>query len=63
VVAVNFSNQPVNLQLEAINGLLPAQVEQFETSEQNNLEPVSSEIAPARWTLPPLSVTTLVLDR
>jgi O-glycosyl hydrolase len=63
VVAVNQADQPVTVQLSAINGDLPAHAEQYETSEQHNLELVDSGSSQVLWTLAPMSVTTLVLDR
>jgi O-glycosyl hydrolase len=63
VVAVNLSKEPVNIQLEAVNGQLPSMGEQFETSEQSDLTSLHSGAAGETWTLSPLSVTTLVLDR
>jgi O-glycosyl hydrolase len=63
LVAVNQAGHPVTIQLSAINGQLPGQTEQFETSEQHNLEAVGSGSAQEAWTLAPMSVTTLVLDR
>jgi O-glycosyl hydrolase len=63
VVAVNLSNQPVNLQLDGFGDPLPARVEQFETSDQSNLMVVDSGTGSTSWTLSPLSVTTLVMDR
>ena len=63
LVAVNQADWPVTIQLSAINGQLPGQIEQFETSEQHNLEAVGSGSAQEAWTLAPMSVTTLVLDR
>jgi O-glycosyl hydrolase len=63
LVAVNLSKQPVELQLQAINGQLPVQAEQYETSEQFDLALVGSGPVQGSWPLAPLSVTTLVLDR
>jgi len=63
VVAVNLANQPVSLQLQVINGKLPAQFEQYETSAQYNLALIGSWSTQGTWNLAPLSVTTLVLDR
>jgi O-glycosyl hydrolase len=63
LVAVNQADHPVTIQLSAINNQLPGQAEQFETSEQHNLEAVGLGSAQEAWTLAPMSVTTLVLDR
>jgi len=63
VVAVNLSDQAVNLQLDVLNGQLPTQVEQFETSEQSDLVSMESKDGSTSWALAPLSVTTLVMDR
>lgn len=63
VVAVNLSKDPVNIQLQATNSQLPAQGEQFETSEAADLTSRHAGAAAETWTLAPLSVTTLVLDR
>ena len=63
VVVVNLSDQAVNLQLDVLNGQLPTQVEQFETSEQSDLVSMESKDGSTSWALAPLSVTTLVMDR
>jgi O-glycosyl hydrolase len=63
VVAINLANQPASLMLEILNGQMPSQVEQIETSEQYDLEAVGSGPSQGPWILTPLSVTTLVLDR
>jgi len=63
VVAVNLANQPVSLQLKAINGELPGKFEQYETSAQYDLALINSGSTQGTWNLAPLSVTTLVLDR
>lgn len=63
VVAVNLSKDPVNIQLDAMNGQLPSKGEQFETSEQSDLALMQHGSSGETWTLAPLSVTTLVLDR
>lgn len=63
LVAVNLANQPAHLELEAVNGQLPTQVEQFETSEQSDLAALRSGLAQDTWVAAPLSVTTLVLNR
>lgn len=63
VVAVNLANESVVLKLEALQGQLPDSVQQFETSEQFDLSSVESGTESNTWTLAPLSVTTLVMDR
>jgi len=63
VVAVNLANVPVVLKLEALQGQLPDSVQQVETSEQFDLSLVESRTESGTWTLAPLSVTTLVMDR
>jgi O-glycosyl hydrolase len=63
LVAVNLSKEPVNIQLEAANGQLPAKGEQFETSDKADLDSLTAGAANTTWTLAPLSVTSLVLDR
>lgn len=63
VVAVNHANQPVDLRLEATDGSLPAEAQQFETSAESDLAQVASGPSSSTWELAPLSVTTLVLDR
>ncbi len=63
IVAVNLSGKPVSIQIEALNGQLPGQVDQFETSELADLGLIHSGSAQEVWTLAPLSVTTLVLER
>jgi O-glycosyl hydrolase len=63
LVAVHQGDQPVTIQLSTVNGQLPVKVEQFETSGQHNLESIGLRPAQGRWTLAPMSVTTLVMDR
>jgi O-glycosyl hydrolase len=63
LVAVNLSDQPVNLELKAVHAALPAQVNQYETSGKNDLALVGSGSSQSPIILAPLSVTTLVLDR
>jgi len=63
VVAVNLANEPVVLKLEALQGQLPESVQQFETSEHFDLALVESRTEAGTWTLAPLSVSTLVMDR
>jgi O-glycosyl hydrolase len=63
LVAINLSDQPVRLSLDILNGELPSQAEQIETSEQYDLQSVGSGPSQGPWSLSPLSVTTLVLDR
>jgi predicted aspartyl protease len=63
VVAVNLANKSVVLKLEALQGQLPDSVQQVETSEQFDLALVDTGAESGIWTLAPLSVTTLVMDR
>jgi len=63
VVAVNLSKDPASIRFDVTNGQLPAQGEQFETSEKADLTSLHTGAAAETWLLAPLSVTTLVLDR
>ncbi|MBK8420302.1 hypothetical protein [Candidatus Villigracilis saccharophilus] len=58
-----MANEPVVLMLGALQGQLPESVQQFETSEQFDLALVESRTESGAWTLAPLSVTTLVINR
>ncbi len=63
IVAVNLADQPTEIRLDVVNDRLPIHAEWFETSEELNLALVGAAFLQNSWTLAPLSVTTLVLDR
>lgn len=63
IVIINLADQPVDVQLEALNGQLPPRAERYETSDPFNLAMVGSGAVHELWTLAPSSVTTFVLNR
>jgi O-glycosyl hydrolase len=62
-VVVNWSNESAYVQFEAVNSRLPPNVQLYETSAQHDLDVVDAGVSDSPWTLPPLSVTTFVMDR